>query len=99
MEQVLEKNWRFGHYEIDLIAFDPIKKEIVAVEVKTRRNSLFQNPEEAVSLSKQNRLIEAFNSYIMEKEIDFEARFDIVAITSDKGKDKVNYIQDAFSCQ
>ena len=46
---ILERDWKSGHRDIDIIAQD--KDTIVFVEVKTRRNRLFAEPEMSVSTS------------------------------------------------
>ena len=49
--QILEQNWSCGHKEIDIIAMDG--KELVIVEVKTRRVQCLVDPEETVDKIKQ----------------------------------------------
>ena len=44
---ILERDWKSGHRDIDIIATDG--EIIVFVEVKTRRNRMFGEPEEAIS--------------------------------------------------
>ncbi len=78
--KVLETNWRFQHKEIDIIAQK--NNEIVFVEVKSRKNTAFGEPEEAVTEQKQKHLIDAAEAYIIEKNIDLEARFDVIAIVN-----------------
>ena len=63
--EILEKNWRHQHLEIDIIA--SINKTLVIVEVKLRANAFFGNPEEFVTSSKQKKLIRAADFYIKEK--------------------------------
>lgn len=94
--KILERNWRFGRYEIDIIAMDHSTHELVAVEVKTRSGDFFENPEDAVKTPKQTRTIEATNQYIITKELDLEVRFDIVALIMKKGKTEIKHIKNAF---
>ena len=75
---ILETNWRFHHKEIDIIAQKD--KEVVFVEVKSRKNSDFGEPEEAVTEKKQNHLIEAAEAYLVNNNLDCEARFDVISI-------------------
>lgn len=91
---ILERNWRFGRDEIDIIAeFD---KFLVIVEVKTRSTSYFGKPEESVTEKKQRFLIRAANEYVNQKEIDKEIRFDIFSIVIESNKQTINHIEDAF---
>ncbi len=91
---ILEMNWRTRHKEIDIIALD--KNEIVFIEVKTRKNDYFGDPEEAVNLKKQKFLINAAENYIISNKIDLEARFDIISIIGEGNTYDINHIKEAF---
>jgi putative endonuclease len=91
---ILAVNWRFSHLEIDIIAKD--KDELVFVEVKTRSNNAFGEPEEAVSLSKQRKLIKAAHHYILQNELDLNSRFDILAIYKENNTLIVKHLESAF---
>jgi putative endonuclease len=92
--QILEKNWRTGKFEIDIIA--KISDIIVIAEVKTRTGTFFQEPFEAVTRKKQKFLIEAANAYIEINKLDLEVRFDIISIVYNNGNFKIFHIIDAF---
>lgn len=92
--EILERNWRFGKNEIDIIARD--KNFLVIVEVKTRRTANFGEPEEFVTRAKQKSLIKAANGYVMQKEIDLETRFDIVSVLYHGNSYTVKQLKDAF---
>jgi putative endonuclease len=92
--KILETNWRAGRNEIDIIARD--KDFLVIVEVKSRSNDTFTEPEEAVTRDKQQALIRAANAYIFRKNINYEARFDIISIIHNKNETRVNHLKDAF---
>lgn len=91
---ILEKNWRYKHLEIDIIA----EKEnvIIVVEVKYRSYTAYGEPEVFVNKQKQKFLIEAINQYIYQKDIDKEVRFDIIAISKKKDNYSIHHIEDAF---
>src|SRR5690606_38292386 len=76
--KILERNWRFGKEEIDIIA----QKEdtLVVVEVKARFSNFFGEPEEFVSRAKQKHLIKASQAYIEKHNLDLEVRFDIIGV-------------------
>ena len=51
---ILERDWKSGHRDLDIIAFDGAT--MVFVEVKTRRNRMFADPEMAVDYVIRGRL-------------------------------------------
>jgi putative endonuclease len=91
---VLEINWRKGPLEIDLIA--KTGNILVIVEVKTRSSNYFGEPEEFVTRAKQKTLIRAANLYILENDIELEARFDIISVLISGEQHRVHHIEDAF---
>ncbi len=91
---ILATNWRYKKLEIDIIA--QTKDKIVFVEVKTRSSEDFGEPETFVSLKKQRFIISAANQYIIEKDIDFEARFDIISVLVNDNKTTVKHLPEAF---
>ena len=92
--KIVERNWRFGKDEIDIIAEN--EQFLVIVEVKTRSTNYYGNPEEAVWDQKQRSLIRAANEYVIQKEIDKEVRFDIFSIVIESNKQTIRHIEDAF---
>jgi putative endonuclease len=94
--EIIAKNWRFGRAEVDIIAWSP-ERILVFVEVKTRKHNLFGNPEEAVSLKKQNLLYEAATEFMYQNHYEKEIRFDIIAIVIYKTNlPALEHFQDAF---
>lgn len=81
---ILEKNFRCSYGEIDLVAED--EQDLIFVEVKTRRGSAYGLPEEAVTLRKQQKIVQVASYYL-----DLHAcsqrswRIDVVAVQLDKG--------------
>lgn len=92
--EVLAKNWRFKHLEIDIVA--SIDNTLVIVEVKLRANDLYGAPEEFVTRSKQKKLIKAADFYIRENNINWETRFDIISIIENPDTLKVEHLTGAF---
>jgi putative endonuclease len=92
--QVLERNYRYQHAEIDLIAQKG--KLIVFVEVKARSSTAFGNPEEFVSFTKVRLLKRVAEHYIFARDWQHDVRFDIIAIVRTAGEMKVKHIEDAF---
>jgi putative endonuclease len=91
---ILEKNWRFKKYEVDIIA--KIGETMVFVEVKARKSDIFGEPEIFVTKQKQRFLIAAAHHYITEKNIDLESRFDIVSVLLINNKLTVKHLEGAF---
>ncbi|MCE3259322.1 MAG: hypothetical protein K0S12_963 [Bacteroidetes bacterium] len=91
---ILETNWRYRKLEVDIIA--KTENVMVFVEVKTRATDEFGEPETFVSLKKRRFIIEAANQYLAEKDLDLEARFDIISIIKDNNLTIVKHLPDAF---
>ncbi len=91
---IIERNYRFQKAEVDIIA----KKEglLIAVEVKTRSSNEFGNPQDFVNPKKIKLLVLAIDNYVVEKKLDIDVRFDIIAITKEKKGFNMNHIKDAF---
>ena len=92
---ILEQNWRNRFEEIDIIASKD--QYLIIVEVKTRRNLNYGNPEDAVSLKKQRLLVNAAEVYINQKNCTLETRFDIISIVAHDENPAISHIMWAFS--
>ena len=92
---IVERDWKSGHRDIDIIAIDK-DNTVVFVEVKTRRNRVFGEPEDAVDYMKLRNLRSAINHYIKYKYINTNVRFDVISIigTPDVGVPDINHFQD-----
>ncbi|MGO1367906.1 MAG: YraN family protein [Senegalia sp. (in: firmicutes)] len=90
---ILEKNFTTKIGEIDIIAKD---KDIVAfIEVKSRLNSNYGNPYEAVNIKKQRKIINTAKLYQKYNNLyNTQFRFDIIEIYVDENK--INHIVNAF---
>jgi len=91
---ILERNWRFKKNEVDIIVRNA--EEIVFVEVKTRHENYLVEPELTVSKKQQRSIINSANQYIITKDIDLEARFDIISIVLSSQGEKILHIDGAF---
>lgn len=92
--RILESNWFYEKYEVDIIAEND--QWIIFVEVKTRTSSIWGNPEDAVSSAKIRRIVEAADNYLNEKNIEKPVRFDVAAVISANRQFDIEYIEDAF---
>jgi len=78
--EICARNWRGEGGELDLIAIDG--DEAVAVEVKTRRSSVYGPPEEAVTALKLQRIRRLFAQWLHAQERRFPGvRVDVIAVT------------------
>lgn len=94
--EIIERNWTFLKAEIDIIARDPEKDELVIVEVKARKKDPLVLPELAVNKKKRRLLITAADEYIVSNEIDMDCRFDIISIEKSKDEWFIDHIENAF---
>ena len=92
--EILETNWTFQKAEIDIIA----KKETIlaVVEVKTRSSLEFGLPQDFVKPKKIELLVKAINEYVVSKDLDFEVRFDIIAVHKEDKSFAIEHLKDAF---
>ena len=96
--EIIERNYRYGHGEIDIIAMDNEQTQLVFVEVKSRHNLDYGYPEEQISKGKQKQIRKIAEAYLYEKEIEgVDCRVDVVAILFQGKKDPyINHIENAF---
>jgi len=92
--EIVERNWRWQKFEIDLIA--RTRNLLVFVEVKARKNSDYGHPESFVSKAKVRRVKMASESYLYEKKYAGFIRFDIVSVTGTPTHFDIFHIEDAF---
>lgn len=96
---ILERNWRSGHLEVDIISLDP--KGIHFVEVKTRRPPFQALPQDCVDRAKQRNIAKAAAAYMRSakgrRAGDAEIWFDIVAVILDGSNETVEYIPGAYT--
>lgn len=90
---ILERNWRLGKTEIDLIA----QKDdtIVISEVKARKNSE-EDALAAVTPDKRKRMIRAADFYLRQLPVAYNYRFDIVAFGGNIENFEFEIFEDAF---
>ena len=76
---ILERNWRFRHWEVDIIASKD--RFLHFIEVKTRHSLRFGRPEESITRDKMSNLRNAAEEYqYLHPEWKF-IQFDVLAIT------------------
>lgn len=89
--EIIERNWRAGHKEIDIIARK--KSLLVFVEVKASMTSSFGHPAERVTPTKMKNLSEAAQRYVLERGISgCDLRFDVITFSDGR----LEHYPDAF---
>ena len=92
---ILDRRYRTKHGEIDIIARHG--DYLVFVEVKARQDGSFGDPEEAVTLRKQQQMVWMATDYLARHVTGEGAcRFDVVGINTLTDPPSVIVIQDAF---
>ena len=92
---ILETNYRYERYEIDIIA--ETGSTIIFVEVKTAKDRTFGYPEERVDSVKQKKISIAAQAYIDQHHLeDYDYRFDVISIIQNSQKREITHIEDAF---
>lgn len=77
---ILHRNWRFSHYEVDIIA---MKDGLLHfVEVKSRTSDKFGYPEESVSKKKVKDLLRAVDEYLFLHPQYNNFHLDILSVTA-----------------
>lgn len=94
----IKHNFRYDRAEIDLIFEDEKNKLLIFIEVKTRRNKKFGEPEESVNLSKQNQIKKAVLGFIKDNSgfAYHDLRIDVISIFLKNGSIEINQIENAF---
>ncbi len=88
---VLDRNWRVGHKEVDLIC--AYRNKIVIVEVKYRKNSA-EYLAELMNYRKKNNLLRAGEAYLRRYKLEKELQFDLIVVHGDEGR--VEHIPEAI---
>lgn len=96
--ELVKENFRYERAEIDLVMKNEKLKQLVFVEVKTRKSKSFGEPQESVNESKQLQLIKSAEGFMMNNPDydDYEKRFDVIAIYIENGKENINHLENAF---
>jgi putative endonuclease len=93
--KIIEQNYRTPLGEIDIIAKE--KKTIVFVEVKSRRSIRYGNPKWAVTPKKQRKISMVALQYLKStRQMDAKARFDVVAVMSNRDQPQIEIVKNAF---
>ncbi|HBB76105.1 MAG: hypothetical protein A2186_03790 [Candidatus Levybacteria bacterium RIFOXYA1_FULL_41_10] len=87
--KIIERNFRKGYGEIDIIAIKD--KTLVFVEVKTRTSNAYGTPFEAISYFKLKSLVKTAQFYkVLNPRLPDSLRIDAISVLLDKSKDTTN---------
>ncbi|KOA20561.1 hypothetical protein CLHOM_11490 [Clostridium homopropionicum DSM 5847] len=96
---ILEKNFKCKLGEIDIISSINNANCICFIEVKSRFNTSYGMPLEAVTYSKIKKIRKAAEYYINKNKLfEYEFRFDVIEVFLDRKSDdfSINVIENAF---
>ena len=95
---IIERDWRQGSRDIDIVARTEDGTTVGFVEVKTRSSDAIVRPEDAVDARKIRNLGRAADAYVKERAIWDELRFDLINIVGTAPENfKLEHIIDAFN--
>lgn len=91
--KILEENYTNKIGEIDIIC--RTKKNLIFVEVKSRSNSKYGYPREAVDIKKQKKIRRISSLYLLENNLkNIQFRYDVLEVNLNT--EKINHIENAF---
>lgn len=84
--QILERNFRKGYGEVDIIARE--KDVLIFVEVKTRTTFSYGTPFDSIASEKIRQIVKAakYYKYILHNELPDDLRIDAVGVIVKGGK-------------
>lgn len=94
---IIYRNFRCNFGEIDVVANDVAKDEIVFIEIKTRNNNNYGVPAESVTKIKKRHILQTakyfLHIYNLEKEF---IRLDVIEVYITNTGYNINHIKQAF---
>jgi putative endonuclease len=93
--EIIERNWRSGSGEIDLIARQ--KDRLVFVEVKTRNGSGYGHPFEAITQAKVSRMRRLVAEWCATKKLPtIKVRLDAISVLITGGRVFIEHLKEVF---
>ena len=77
--EILHRNWRYGRYEVDIIAGRG--NALHFIEIKSRRSDLYGHPEESVTPKKIRNMMQAALAWRIQFPGHARVQYDVLAIT------------------
>lgn len=98
--RIVATNYRCRWGEVDIVAQD--RDQLVFVEVRTKRSTIFGSPEESLSPAKMRRLTYTCQQYVQNQledgaESESDWRIDLISIFTGKGLkvERISHIENA----
>ncbi|MBP3708246.1 MAG: YraN family protein [Clostridia bacterium] len=92
--KIIEKNFFFRGGEIDIIAFDIEKNELVFFEVKTRSSIKYGVPAESVTKTKIHHILKGIKFYVYKNRLEnLNIRIDVLELYYSQNKFLINHIK------
>lgn len=76
--KIVARNFTTPVGEVDIIA--RTRKELIFIEVKTRRSNAYGTPAEAVGPRKQRQIVRAAQWYLAQQKSRLQPRFDVIGV-------------------
>jgi putative endonuclease len=93
--ELLDRRYRTRYGEIDIVARH--QGAIVFVEVKARASAIFGDAADAVTGIKQHRIARMAVDFLARRHLTNQpCRFDVVAVSFDRGRPRVDVYENAF---
>jgi putative endonuclease len=93
--RLIEKNFRVPGAEIDLIMEN--EDIVLFVEVKTRTNNNFGEPEDALNYNKKKKIIYGIKKFIMNEGVTKKWRCDLIAVIINKHVATIKHYLNIFA--
>lgn len=99
-QEIIARNWRSGHLELDIVTAVP--GELHFVEVKSRVAPVAVDPVENVTFEKRDKVVRAAGAFLYSEErkafpSDEEIFFDVITVVFEKdGRAEIEYYPNAF---
>lgn len=92
--QIVARNWRFQHYELDIIAKQ--NDQLHVVEVKTRRSNQYIEVTDLVRRAQVKRILAATQAYIETYHCTESVWLDLLLIVTNTTNTQIEFYPDAF---
>lgn len=91
---IVDRNWKCGRKEIDIVA--ERNGRLAIVEVKTRTDPTMGDPIDAVDSRKRMAMVRAGVAYLEAYDLPHELQFDIIGISGTGDDMTIEHLEDAF---
>ncbi len=92
--RLIDKNFHSRYGEIDLIMQH--EDTLAFIEVRYRKNQNYGGAKESVTPGKQKKIQKTALVYMQKKGREYNARFDVIAISGENNNLNIEWIKNAF---